>query len=570
MSSATKEGLFRSIAFRTASSAHRSQSSRSQSTSLLLWEMTTKNKMEETTPMTIPKAVAWDAQSRTVSEGSMNSTTSAEQLALIGFAQRLFSVATNDERNTTDETDVRKEAQLLMSLSCLPPSNITIESGRASPSSDTSLGQSSGSRGRDNFTFSCPSLSLENRQLESDTQQSLLSSSTSCSSTATDRAPAVLLGRVLKVADVDALRLSSEAMARNIMQSYEKAIQWRIQSWIGSLSRVLVDKERELIASGLDNEANLKRIRESSEGLLIVFLRDISSKIRVEHAATDFKILSQRTKSSEDGNDEPPMKRPRRDSSIVSEQSGLTETDYEYSVSHLMTLECELSIEAPGVGNISIELKVPGTMKGVFLSVSDDYEHLTEVMLDINTDILASMIEKSSRMVVRSSVESSLGDNEGEKSQESKDNVPLSQEVSLSQEAKEEVADNSHLATPTASALSTPKAALSEGRMSNIALVTPKDSSLREFHSNHEQIILSFPDSSSEDEKPILVPKPKRSRTMDIVSAFSTGFQSTKSMGTVSPTVVTPSKTVHEYTDGKTQGPNLPALVEIALQYHTK
>lgn len=510
--------------------------------------------MTDTTSTTIPKAVAWDPQCRSVSDGSRNSITTSEQLALIGFAQRLYSVATNDDSKTAEEVSVRKEAELLMSLSCMPPSNITIESGRASPSSDASLGQSAGSRGRETFTFSCPSLSLDSRHLDPESNQSLHSSS-SCSTSSTDRTPAVLLGRVLKVSDMDALRLSSEAMARNIMQSYEKAMSWRITSWINTLSRVLVDKEKELVANGLDTPENQMLLRESSEGLLIVYLHNISSKIRVDHAMTDFKILSQ--KPLHEVNNGPPTKRQRRDSSTAS-GTGLAETDYEYSVTHLMNLECVLSIEAPGVGNVSIELKVPGTMKGVFLSLEDEYEHLTDVVMDVDTDILASMIEKSSRMVVRASVESFLGNNDVDREGDSAEEI----NESTVQEAPVRTPDST--GSPTSC---TPIPSVCEDRLSNFALVTPKDSSISDVETYGSGPILLLPDSS-DDEKPIL--KPKRSRGLMMSSPSPTNLEELKSSPNRLPNVVTPSKANHEFNEGKAEGPNFPALVEIALQYHTK
>ena len=105
----------------------------------------------------------WE-NTRTVSDGSM--TASSEQLALIGFVYRLGSLAVNNESaGIADENDVRKEARLLMSLSCSSPMTIieetTAESGRVTPQSDVSTCSGTSSR-RSSFSFACPSLSLEN------------------------------------------------------------------------------------------------------------------------------------------------------------------------------------------------------------------------------------------------------------------------------------------------------------------------------------------------------------------------------------------------------------------------
>ena len=103
----------------------------------------------------------WE-NTRTVSDGSM--AASNEQLALISFAYRLGSLAVNNESGIADENDVRKEARLLMSLSCSSPMTVIeepAESGRVTPQSDVSMCSGASSR-RGSFSFACPSLSLEN------------------------------------------------------------------------------------------------------------------------------------------------------------------------------------------------------------------------------------------------------------------------------------------------------------------------------------------------------------------------------------------------------------------------
>jgi hypothetical protein len=180
------------------------------------------------TPVTICQT------SSKVTDGTTN-----EQLALIRFANLLGSSISSDEPGIANEKDVCNEARLLMSLSCSSPTNISEESGRTSPESDSSSCQtysSTSSVQRNSFTFTCPSLSLGNPFRE---ELSAIRDESSESAP-----PAALLGRILKVDDRDALRLSAEAMARNMMQSYQKAMQWRIQqSWVDQLSRVLLSKE---------------------------------------------------------------------------------------------------------------------------------------------------------------------------------------------------------------------------------------------------------------------------------------------------------------------------------------
>ena len=194
-------------------------------------------KMAEEEACSVPQTLGWEPSSRSVSDSTLGSfTSSSEQLALSSFAHQLYSVSSSNDPCIAEENDVRQEAKLLMSLACLTPNTISVQSGRVSPPSDSSTHTVSSKRTRDSFRFACPSLSLEDHSQEGGLQNTTLpSSQPSSSQNKTEIAPAALLGRVLHVDDRDALRLSSEAMARNIMQSYEKAIHWRIQSWIDSL-----------------------------------------------------------------------------------------------------------------------------------------------------------------------------------------------------------------------------------------------------------------------------------------------------------------------------------------------
>jgi hypothetical protein len=536
--------------------------------------------MEEGDVSSIPRSLAWDTQARTISEGSLTSNSSSEQLALMGFAHRLYSVSSNKDPCIAEEKDVRNEARLLMSLSCIPPASITVESGRITPPSDASSCNSLSSRHRDSFRFSCPSLSLENRSQETKLQTPHFPSSSSNSSqTTTGSEPAALLGRVLKVDDPDALRLSSEAMARNIMQSYEKAIQWRIQSWVDQLSRILVDKEKELKAQGIATEENIRFLCESSEAMVIVRLQEMSKEIKVIDSCNVFNVLPQRASSSQDGESEPPMKKLRTSSEEQPEDSGLEETEYEYTVSHLLSFDCDLNIHAPAVGHASINLQVPGIMKGTFVSFEDGHEHLADVVIDLNTDILASMIEKSCRVVVRSTVEALL------KNQDLKEQEPEKQgEEEVAQEVPQEVpvqvddsasqARESPQEEEGPAPSCTPKRKLSDERVSGVVLITPREtsspSSFEDSDNEDRKVILSIPDNFSSDQpKPVLSPQPQRASDITAMSSFATRFPIMKKSHKL-PMVVTPSKSVHNFVEGDGPGPNLPTLVEVALQLHAK
>jgi hypothetical protein len=502
----------------------------------------------------------WGTHTRTVSDSSLS--TSTEQLALMGFAQRLYSVSSNNDPGIADEKDVLNEAKLLMSLSCIPPTGMAVESGRITPPSDASSCHSISSRQRDSFRFSCPSLSLENTCQGNTTDGE--SSSSALSKDAAESGPAALLARVLKVEDVDALRLSSEAMARNIMQSYEKAIQWRIQSWIDCLSRILVRKEQELKQQGLATGDNIKILRESSEAMLIVRLREIRHGIKVIDACNHFNVLPQKVQYSQD---EPPHKRRR-----LSED--LAEGEYEYTVSHALTLEVDLNLQAPAVGNAAIDLKVPGTMNGTFVSFEDGRGHITDVVIDINTDILASMIEKSSRIVVRSTLEMLLKGEQAEPQKEEPQKASLADEAheDLPLETEEDLPaehDPSPVGDNTFPS-STPQRTLSVDRVSDFVFVTPRNldfststSSEESDSEDHPLVILSIPNDFSADQ-------PKQTLTPHMGRNTITSNLPMKEIERIPPSVVTPSKASISFIESDGEGLNLPTLVEVALQLHAR
>jgi hypothetical protein len=477
-------------------------------------------------------------QSRTASDSSLN--TSSEQLALTGFAHCLFSTAINNEPGIADKNDVHKEARLLMSLSCSSPTNIPMKSGRITPPSDASSCYSTASQ-RDSFTFSCPSLSLENHSEGfEDTGEVNDTEETSEKS-----APAALLGRVLKVDDKDALRLSSEAMARNIMQSYQKAIEWRMRSWVDSLSRNLVNKEN-ILKEQNASEESIKDLVNSGEAKLVVKLREISKKIQVLDACTSFKVLPQRVPNADEG--EPTAKRQRVEEE--EEQVGLEEGEYQYHVAHLLTLEGYMNIFTPGAGHVQIDLQVPGTMKGTFLSIEDDAEQLTDVMIDLNTDILASMIEKSSRMVVRASVEALL-----------KEEPEATEEATEMEEEKVEFTeDTSPLPTFT------PKRKISAERVSGLVVITPRDTSSPSSYGdsdNEDKLgILSIPNDFRSDQPKLkmLTPQPSRARGVGNIAFTTRLSKKVKPL----PNVVTPHKTSTSFVEAKGKGPSLPTLIEAA------
>lgn len=358
------------------------------------------------------------------SAGSIPSPPSRELCALMGFAYKLGSIVRNNDPSfMLSNNDVLREAKLLMSLSCSSPiptdessnsisssnnnhnhnnevSSIASSSGRITPThsvTSTSSSTSISSSRRSTFCFTCPSLSLEGDH----TRKGNTTDNNSSSSTGTISTPGTMLSRTLKLDDKDALRLSSEAMGRNITESFEKAMGWRIQSWVDSLSTVLVIKERELESVTPDDDAQ-GLLYYSNEALLVAALRESEGKVQVREATTSFKVMN---KVSSVDNRGAPLKKQRM--GAENEERNLEEGEYVYNVIHFLEMQCSLKISSPA-GHVQIELNVPGKIKGTFTSCYDSVDKLTDVTIHLNTEMLASMIEKSSRIAVRASVEALL------------------------------------------------------------------------------------------------------------------------------------------------------------------
>ena len=339
----------------------------------------------------------------------MSDTT--EQLMLIGFAARLGTCVSHDECES-DDGDIRSEAQLLMNLLV---SNTTAEVDSVEDSWD---GVSSmivnefycrkGSskvenRNQNSFQFSCPSLSLDakapltpsestapklRRRLASD------DSERSIPSLVAPPAPIIAMGRPLVVEDRDALRLSAEAMGRNILKTYEKALQWRKQCWVDTLGRPLVDEEAQLKVAGA-SEGELRALLETPEAKVISSLH--KATIDVLDARTSFRVLSQRWDKNYGNSELSPLK--RRKVVVAGDETG-----EEYCAAYVLSFQAVFNISSPA-GYSQVTLEAPGFIEGKFVSSPAGDVNLTGATVEIDTRVLASMIEKSSRIIARASAE---------------------------------------------------------------------------------------------------------------------------------------------------------------------
>lgn len=544
---------------------------------------------------------------------------SSEMCSLIGFAYRLGSVVHNSDLSMDgSNSDVHREAKLLMSLSCSSPihtkderaggnnsnnninadtdtnsnnsnqnnnsdsKNFDVEvstmtsaphssthssassiissmtsTGRITPTHSVTSTSSGGSR-RDTFCFTCPSLSLENtRGFNSNSNNS----------------PGVMLSRTLRVDDKDAMRLSSEAMARNIIESFQKAIVWRIQVWMDSLSRVLVIKENELKKNS-NNKGYTKALQElyfSNEALLVKTLREIEGKVQVLEANTAFKVLNKVSLVDETGS---ALKKPLMGEE--EDRTGLEEGEYVYDVTHVLEMQCSLNICTPA-GNVSLDLNVPGKIKGTFFSSADDESEnkLTDVTINLNTEMMASMIEKSSRIAVRVSSEALLNGNARDSVVETAPHVSSSP-----QEAKAHTSPAATTRLPTRS----PKRKFDDQGVSRLVVITPArniasspssfgESSDSDGDTNHP-VLLQIPNNFTHSEK---IVQPQASRAGIIADVATPGttaglefaarlapkkYMLHKKAKSAASAVVTPLKTKGPEYIEREKGPNLPIFLE--------
>jgi hypothetical protein len=333
--------------------------------------------------------------------------TSSEQLALIGFAARL-GTSVSREDGIASVGELRSDAELLMCL--------------LAPSSSSSSGNVIGStfevveplveeepnyehteqtcKKSGTFSFSCPSLSVDD--IPSDLSEPTPSrerlpsdgSEDSVPSLLSQTVPAVALGRPLRVDNKDALRLSAEAMARNIFQTFQKALLWRKKCWIEALAGPLVEEERKLKEAGA-TEKELKELLETPAAQVIVALNQ--TEIEVLDARTSFRVLPQAWDKTE-GQPAPPPSKKRR----VSNDDG--DVSEPYTSAHVVSFQAVLNFKSPA-GYSEVTLEAPGIIQGDFVKSEDGEVLLSGASVEVDTRVLAAMIERSSRIIARASAE---------------------------------------------------------------------------------------------------------------------------------------------------------------------
>jgi hypothetical protein len=356
-------------------------------------------------------------------------------------------------------------------------------------------------------------------------------------------------------------------MARNVIESFQKALEWRIQSWVDSLSSVLVIKEKEINC----HTGNQQELLYSNEALLVGALREIKGKIQVLEASTSFKVMNKVSPFDDMGFG---LKKQQ----MVEDRSGLEEGEYVYDVIHVLEMQCSLFISAPA-GNIHIDLNVPGKIYGTFFNSEDTnvVGTLTNVAIQLNTEMLASMIEKGSRVAVRVSTETLL---KGQQRFTNSSNVtePKASAVNKTPH-KPNITHKTTTTTLTQSPcqMRTPKRKASDANyVSGLVVVTPSRSTVSSFSSIEESsdsdgdikpvARLQIPNSFSSVGNTCFPLQTSRISNSAIHnSSFATRLPSKKYLPhQKTSAVVTPLKMAAPQFIEREKGPSLPVLVEVA------
>ncbi len=293
----------------------------------------------------------------------------------------------------------------------------------------------------------------------------------------------------------------------------------------------------------------------SKEALVIKTLREIEGKVQVLEATTAFKVLNKVSQVDETGS---ALKKQRKGEE--EDRTGLGEGEYVYDVIHILEMQCSLNISTPA-GNVRIDLNVPGKIKGTFFSSEDEdcNDKLTDVRIDLNTEMVASMIEKSSRIAVRASTEALLkGDLAVSNEKETATKIP--------QDEEEEAPVNK---PPLTTALPTrsPKRKAEDSNVSGLVVITParntasSPSSFGESSDSDgdQPVQLRIPDSFPSTNK---IYQPHAKTSLDFAARLPPKkymLQQKKAA-----TVVTPLKTKGPQYISREKGPNLPILMEAA------
>ena len=328
-----------------------------------------------------------------------------EQLELIGFASRLGTCVNNDTSGSKKAKSVRDEAKLLMSLLMgKKASDILSEEIGVNEDDENDVKASIRPKDTNDFSFTFPVLSLQTGSIAVAANQGDDISDTAQNEETERTSPSKLLARPQSVNDKDSVRDSSEAMARNLLESFGAALIWRATTWVNSLAGVLAlrvnpegDDKHEVEDDEEQEEPKscTEEIMNSREIQIIDSIVRSSEEVSVVNVKTSFRVLPQRIEDSS----EPASKKQKTG-------SGVNTT---YKVAHKLALEAIVSMTSnEGEKYKKIKLQAPGVIEGTFIANKNGEDNLRGVSIQLDTDVLAMSLERESRAVVRRAAEAAL------------------------------------------------------------------------------------------------------------------------------------------------------------------
>ncbi len=399
-----------------------------------------------------------------------DASNASEYLSLIDTAARLSTYLLNRDapplpssfpdshyHRTTEVENVRQEAELLLKFmaSKIPRSSSDLSETDESISSNSSTSVSSIS----------PSLSFESRKHSHGPLKQSLKSQEWTSSTFESRkrsqrytqevfslncpvlsltpstsgdkiafpiqSPASLLARSMVTCDTADIGITAEILATNALNSFIDAINWRARSWIKSLSKVLVLREKiensktekkcskntsstEQTEDDPDNNGKTKSIvtdevKKSCEARVILAIAQALPCIAVHDIRTTFHVLEQHAQMSpSDEQDvseisgasiEVPHKKIRR-------ERVTTALSHSCTLSHALKVEFKCTVSTSN-NRLDIVLQAPGAIHGIFVTKNGSI-HLSKVDVTIDTAALAESMEKNSRLVVQTAAKQQI------------------------------------------------------------------------------------------------------------------------------------------------------------------
>ncbi len=540
--------------------------------------------------------------------GSYASNTSilSEYLKLVEVASRLETylsnrsasqvyssgVSSNESTDDEDFMNVKEEARLLMSLmSPIPRRNVKSGSEmteKESPGSNDNA-ENTG------FSLRCPSLSLRRNIL---TCNGLSSTRSSHSSGVRNREnsnlrPPQLFARPLVTNAWTEIKLVAESMAANTMESFISALEWRAREWITSLAKCLHYKRKLIQQKFTGPEADRlcrQAVKATEEAIVIDSIAQATRSIVVRDIRATFNVLEQQVKQNGDEdeastysfstNPSPPKKRRVCDGW----DRPLADSLDLYEVSHSISLDLKITVSVDPQGSIeTISLNAPGAIHGNFTR-KDGKVQLNEADINIDTQALATEIERKSRKMIRKVAETYIAKSHASSPESQDDEIcceyPQEQNTEIVSD-QYEVSDTSlyrsevHTRFPSAALITPRQQSVSpvSNSSSDTETMLPTTSRTHDksdaFFSSEDQHISRRVSPTLDSNFLSSLTTPKLSPPSETSSCTNTSFRG----NIVIPSLVSPlpnnimekSSDIHSLQPrSRKKGPSLPALVEVA------